>query len=150
MIFLKIILSIILALSVGILLEYALHPNFNVTRLVYQLKRDCNAILEAFISQERHTFDTIFFDELRETVKPITNPAFKADVAVLIRFGVPCLAVRIVSKIGYNPDETMEYARLLRLKLERYCDMNGLIWQCIEDGKVFGEFVYFFVYDIRI
>ncbi len=142
----RILIIIVLLITVGLLVEKALHMSYSLKEVVYQFKADLKNLLTYFFTDEpvRHTFDPQMIADIEKVSEPYMNKSFEFDSKPGNIQGVPAVFIRFVPKNrSLEADELMELSNLILLKFRRYQTIYNLNWKSFVTYTTDSNYVYF-------
>lgn len=140
---LKAFVVIALLVTAGLLIEKALHIDYDITGLTLALKQDISKFVKALFSKpiERHCFDVTLSNDIKTIAESYSKKGFDIQLANRLFRNVPVVAIRFVPDRTLSQAEILELIQLLLIKFREYLDFYNLNWKHFATYTVSNEYV---------
>ena len=141
---------IVLALFViiGLLVEKAIHLDYDITNATLALKQDVNKFIKACFSKPavRHCFDVTLSNDLKAITESYSKKGFDIQLVNRLFRNVPVIAVRFVPDHALSQAEILELIQLLLIKFREYLDFYNLDWKHFASYTVSNDYITIYMY----
>lgn len=125
-------------ITIGILVEKIIHPDFNATEATRQFKKDLGSIVSVMLSKEisRHVFDASLWEHFHGILKEYHHDSFAPTYQADLYDGTPRISITFVPNHELTKEELNRLCKLLCLKLSQYLQLYGLCWRLFAEYHV--------------
>ncbi len=144
----RIILAIMLLIVLGICLEKIKHPSKDISELVRLLKRDFLELLKALFetTKERHVFDSILVDDLKNVTKEYAKTGFEIRCACMLLRNVPCVGICFVPDHILEDAEIQALMKYTHLKFREYLGYYTLDWKSFISYSLGNDYITLYIF----